>query len=228
MPTNCIFNIDGYLGLGTTIPGYGDKLRIKATGTNVLQTVWIENYCTQQALILGNYNGYAWIGTDYADASGDHPLLIKTWTGACMIYQTGANAIGINTGTPNSYGTFAIRAGICLNQKNVSLSTSDAINSTFDVRHPGPSIVDLSSQNSDLTFSTNPTTTDGTERMRITSGGNIGINTCTPGSYKLYVNGSFYSAGSSCEYKTQICQYNTDSCMFMKLKPVTYQYKDEY
>ena len=60
------------------------------------------------------------------------------------------------------------------------------------------------------------------------STGNMGINTCTPGTYKLNVNGSFYSAGSSCEYKTSICNYNTDSCMFMKLKPVTYQYKDEY
>jgi hypothetical protein len=70
--------------------------------------------------------------------------------------------------------------------------------------------------------------TCGTERIRITCNGEIGINTTSPGSYKLYVNGAFYSAGSSCEYKTQICQYNTDSCMFMKLTPVTYQYKDEW
>jgi hypothetical protein len=70
--------------------------------------------------------------------------------------------------------------------------------------------------------------TCGTERIRITCNGEIGINTTSPGSYKLYVNGAFYAAGSSCEYKTQICQYNTDSCMFMKLTPVTYQYKDEW
>ena len=70
--------------------------------------------------------------------------------------------------------------------------------------------------------------TCGTERIRITCNGEIGINTTSPGSYKLNVNGAFYAAGSSCEYKTQICQYNTDSCMFMKLTPVTYQYKDEY
>ena len=57
--------------------------------------------------------------------------------------------------------------------------------------------------------------------------GKVGIGTCAP-TYTLQVNGSFYAAGSSCEYKTQICNYNTDSCMFMKLKPVTYQYKDEY
>lgn len=61
-----------------------------------------------------------------------------------------------------------------------------------------------------------------------TCGGNVGIGILNPGSYKLYVNGSFYSAGSSCEYKQSICNYNTDSCLFMKLKPVTYQYKDEY
>ena len=69
--------------------------------------------------------------------------------------------------------------------------------------------------------------TNDTERLRVTCTGCIGVNITSP-TYTLHVNGSFYSAGSSCEYKTQICQYNTDSCMFMKLKPVTYQYKDEW
>jgi hypothetical protein len=66
-----------------------------------------------------------------------------------------------------------------------------------------------------------------TEKMRITAAGNIGIN-CTTPSYRLHVNGTFYAAGSSQDYKQSICNYNTDSCMFMKLKPVTYQYKEEY
>jgi hypothetical protein len=79
-----------------------------------------------------------------------------------------------------------------------------------------------------LDFATRPHLGLNCSRIRITSIGNVGINTTTPGSYKLNVNGAFYAAGSSCEYKTQICQYNTDSCMFMKLNPVTYQYKDEY
>jgi len=69
--------------------------------------------------------------------------------------------------------------------------------------------------------------TAGAVRWTLTCLGKIGIGTTSP-TYTLQVNGSFYSAGSSCEYKTQICNYNTDSCMFMKLKPVTYQYKDEY
>ena len=56
---------------------------------------------------------------------------------------------------------------------------------------------------------------------------NIGINTTSP-SYKLHVNGTFYAAGSSIKYKESICQYDTNSCLFMCLKPVTYQYKDEF
>jgi hypothetical protein len=63
--------------------------------------------------------------------------------------------------------------------------------------------------------------------MQVTCAGNVGIN-CTTPTYKLHVNGTFYAAGSSQDYKQSVCNYNTDSCMFMKLKPVTYQYKDEY
>jgi hypothetical protein len=65
------------------------------------------------------------------------------------------------------------------------------------------------------------------DAMLITQAGNVGIN-CSAPSYKLHVNGTFYAAGSSIDYKQSICNYNTDSCMFMKLKPVTYQYKEEY
>jgi hypothetical protein len=79
-----------------------------------------------------------------------------------------------------------------------------------------------------LDFATRPHLGLNCSRIRITSIGNVGINTTTPGSYKLNVNGAFYAAGSSKEYKTSICEYNTDSCMFMKLKPVTYDYKEEW
>jgi hypothetical protein len=70
-------------------------------------------------------------------------------------------------------------------------------------------------------------TVNGTSRMTIVCNGNLGIATTNP-SYRLHINGTFYAAGSSQDYKQGICQYDTDSCMFMKLKPVTYQYKDEY
>ena len=78
-----------------------------------------------------------------------------------------------------------------------------------------------------MTFGTRDGGGNVTERMRLTSAGCVGINIASP-SYALHVNGTFYAAGSSVDYKQGICQYDTDSCMFMKLKPVTYQYKEEY
>ena len=66
-----------------------------------------------------------------------------------------------------------------------------------------------------------------TNIMTLATGGNVGVGITAP-SYRLHVNGTFYAAGSSADYKQGVCQYNTDSCMFMKLNPVTYQYKDEY
>ena len=73
-------------------------------------------------------------------------------------------------------------------------------------------------------FDINETST----RTRFFCSGNVNIGSCAATSYRLNVNGAFYAAGSSKEYKTSICEYNTDSCMFMKLKPVTYDYKEEW
>jgi hypothetical protein len=98
---------------------------------------------------------------------------------------------------------------------------------TGSVRNAQISIGGDASDNGEIFFMTAPAGSDVSSRMNINSVGDIGINQGTP-SYKLHVNGTFYAAGSSQDYKQSICNYNTDSCMFMKLKPVTYQYKEEY
>jgi hypothetical protein len=58
-------------------------------------------------------------------------------------------------------------------------------------------------------------------------GGNVGIATTSP-SYKLEVNGTFYSAGSSVAYKENIEDLEVDSSLIHSLRPVSYDYKKKY
>jgi hypothetical protein len=59
------------------------------------------------------------------------------------------------------------------------------------------------------------------------SSGNFGIGTTTPG-YKLEVAGTFYSAGSSIDYKKHVTDLDVDSSLIHSLRPVSYNYKKEY
>ncbi len=61
----------------------------------------------------------------------------------------------------------------------------------------------------------------------IVDGGNVGIGTTSPG-YKLEVNGTFYSAGSSVAYKENIEDLEVDSSLIHSLRAVSYDYKKEY
>jgi hypothetical protein len=59
-------------------------------------------------------------------------------------------------------------------------------------------------------------------------GGNVGIGTTNPGSYKLYVEGSLYSSGSSIEYKENIADLEINSSKIYLLQPKSFDYKPEY
>jgi hypothetical protein len=67
----------------------------------------------------------------------------------------------------------------------------------------------LNAQNYNIDFITGAiTATDDTNlKMRITSAGNVGIGTTDPGTYKLYVNGSFYATSKSSSAKTSTGEY---------------------
>ena len=125
--------------------------------------------------------------------------------------SNGNNAFTAETGTTNRY----------------MILESRRTGRTGSVRNAQISLGGDASDNGEIFFMTAASGNDVSTRLLINSVGDIGINQGTP-SYKLHVNGTFYAAGSSIKYKQSICNYNTDSCMFMKLKPVTYQYKDEY
>jgi hypothetical protein len=142
--------------------------------------------------------------TEFVTSNGNLGRILK-------MASTGNNAFTAETGTTNRYMVLeSRRTGRTGSARNAQISLGgDA------------------SDNGEIFFMTAPAGSDVSSRMLINSVGDIGINQGTP-SYKLHVNGTFYAAGSSIDYKQSICNYNTDSCMFMKLKPVTYQYKEEY
>ena len=136
-------------------------------------------------------------------------------------------------------GAFTERMRVCNITGNVSIGTSNTC-SRFTVSDGcsyfyivGNSAGDFQAPNLSPHISTGCFTIfcgnigSGVARLRITQNGDVGVNTTSP-SYRLHVNGTFYAAGSSQDYKEGVCKYDTDSCMFMKLKPVTYQYKQEF
>jgi len=57
--------------------------------------------------------------------------------------------------------------------------------------------------------------------------GRVGIGTTTPG-YNLEVAGTFYSGGSSIDYKKHVTDLDVDSSLIHSLRPVSYNYKKEY
>jgi hypothetical protein len=142
--------------------------------------------------------------TEFVTSNGNLGRILK-------MASSNNNVFTAETGTTNRYMIFeSRRTGRSGSARNAQISVGgDA------------------SDNGEINFMTAPSSADVSTRMVINSVGDIGINQGTP-NYKLHVNGTFYAAGSSCEYKTSICQYDTNSCMFMKLKPVTYQYKTEW
>lgn len=142
--------------------------------------------------------------TEFVTSNGNLGRILK-------MASSGNNVFTAETGTTNRY----------------MILESRRTGRTGSVRNAQISMGGDAADNGEINFMTAASGADVNTRMVITSVGDIGINQGTP-SYKLHVNGTFYAAGSSIDYKQGICKYDTDSCMFMKLKPVTYQYKEEF
>ncbi len=173
-------------------------------------------------------------------SQSNHALRLVTNDTTRMLINTGGCA-GIGTTSPCTF--LMIRGGAGGAKTDLlSISTTDGAGSQpsmrFDTIEANSNVLgristcDLGVYSAAMIFEAaackGGASTATTEIMRLVgSTGNVGIATTSP-SYKLHVNGTFYAAGSSIKYKEGICNYDTDSCLFMCLKPVTYQYKDEW
>ena len=183
---------------------YTEKMRITCCGAMYMSR--ISSNLTFPDNVGGMYvrqNGNG-AGTEEELRIFGRNISLVSHTGTRYLDVTSAGNIGIGTCTPSEKLHLYSASAVEIRLENSTISSY------------------LRNQSDNFNFYIN-----GAERMRITSAGCVGIGTTTP-SYRLHVNGTFYAAGSSQDYKQSICNYNTDSCMFMKLKPVTYQYKDEY
>ena len=247
--TKLVMTIDGTggVGIGTCVPfthnGNGLVINGKGADSRGIMELWD---CAGGKSVFQQIGGNTYIGQlDKSTGGGDVFMLTGgSGTSATISMTVKCNGnVGVGTTAPDSkiHICNAVNGG-CNNYSVIiqnACTVSDArAGIAFSNNGQTPSAGGLSGASiqtsnngidgtGNLLFGTLLSGTN-TERMRISHNGNVGINTTNPGTYKLNVNGAFYAAGSSCEYKTQICQYNTDSCMFMKLTPVTYQYKDEY
>jgi hypothetical protein len=67
----------------------------------------------------------------------------------------------------------------------------------------------------------------GNTKWTVLEDGELGLGTATP-SYALEVSGTFYSSGSSMDYKQEVQDYKPNADAIMNLRPVHYEYKDEW
>ncbi len=148
--------------------------------------------------------GGGWVGMGVSTTNILSPLHIKT----------GTNSTGVRMCTTSNsvyYRMYQTGAG-GPNQRNWGIANNYTASGTFEIQ-----------QSSGNGEDSHPTTT----RLTILDGGNVGIGDTTP-SYKLEVTGTFYSSGSSIEYKQDVEPYTPPEGALMSLKPVQYDYKDEW
>ena len=241
----------GNIGVGTTTPG----ARLDVCGADGRIQSRVDSSDGSTINVRPNAGKCGWISyTEDAVAdrwgigvkNGDAKLYFASGNvgsggGTTRMVLDGSGSVGLGTTTPCTKLSVKCSTG-SIKIDLLSLTTTDGAGSQptmrFDTIEANCnvlgriSVCDIAPYAGAMIFETSgckgtgSTTT--TELMRLVgTTGNVGINTASP-SYRLHVNGTFYSAGSSVDYKQSICQYNTDSCLFMCLKPVTYQYKDEY
>lgn len=203
--------------------------------------------------MLINENGNVAIGTTTFDASAPEKLLVDggTTTNYNLIVGKGdinnylqlniqnenngnaASSDIVATANNGSESTVYIDMGINSQGYATGAGILNGSNTAYLYATGNNFFIGNGAQNKDLIFFTNTGATgaNGTEKMRITPGGTVSINSSTPNTaYKLYVNGSAYTTGtwqaSDRRLKTNIGSLKYGLKDIMTLQPVRYNWID--
>ena len=203
----------GNIGIGTTNPGR--RLTVFETATNVGAARFYASNASYTDTVVD-------IGTE-AESSSTGLLNIRYGSGMPnTAFRVNADGnVGIGTTAPAA--SLQIESGSATQVKIVNTGTASG---RFMVGNDTHLWISTDGANRDINFATNTGTGLSNERMTVTDDG-VGIGTTSPG-YKLEVNGTFYSAGSSATYKENIKDLEVDSSLIHSLRAVSYDYKKEY
>jgi hypothetical protein len=208
--TNTRLTIDrsGNVGIGTAVPVA--TLQV-AGGSDYHNGIGTPAFSLRQS----NNNAYGWDFHHDTGTDGDlHWHRVENNVSSMfMTIQRSSGKIGIGTTVPSQL---------------LHLKTTGSADTTM-VLEGSSSTWSIGTDYSDsgyLKISNNATAGTSTA-MTFGASGKIGIGTAAP-SYKLEVAGTFYSSGSSIEYKQDVEPYTPPEGALMGLKPVQYQYKDAW
>jgi hypothetical protein len=196
-----LYDSGSNVGLGTTSPAGAAGTTLEINGVAGQGRLAIKNNATGSTSTDGLQIGVDTGGAAFIENRGANSLQLNT-NGSARLFITSAGNVGIGTSSPNNYalaveynaGSTAVMT--LRNSSTTGFSAMHFLNNTGSLMgHIGYANTSTGAPLTDAIFFGSIAskavifTSNDTERMRITSGGDIGIGTATPG-YKVEIAGT--------------------------------------